>query len=66
MSTMSTMSVDVATVGSATSVAGARDSARAFLGGLDRPIAAEAADTVVWSSRNSSPTPCVTAAVPAP
>ncbi|WP_327407113.1 ATP-binding protein [Streptomyces sp. NBC_01288] len=44
---MSTMSVDVATVGSATSVAGARDSARAFLGGLDRPIAAEAADTVV-------------------
>ncbi|WP_328679823.1 ATP-binding protein [Streptomyces sp. NBC_00343] len=44
---MNTMSVNVAAVGPATSVAGARDSARAFLEGLDRPIAAEAADTVV-------------------
>ncbi|WP_405989692.1 ATP-binding protein [Streptomyces sp. NBC_00986] len=43
---MNTMSVDVATVRSATSVAGARESARDFLGGLDDPIAAEAADTV--------------------
>ncbi|WP_405950157.1 ATP-binding protein [Streptomyces prunicolor] len=44
---MNTMSVDVATVRSVTSVAGARERARAFLGGLDHPIAAEAADTVV-------------------
>ncbi|MEV6733745.1 MULTISPECIES: ATP-binding protein [unclassified Streptomyces] len=45
---MDTMSVNVATVRSATSVAGARESARAFLDGLVHPaIAAEAADTVV-------------------
>jgi anti-sigma regulatory factor (Ser/Thr protein kinase) len=44
---MDTMSVSVATVRSATSVAGARESARDFLEGLDHPIAAEAADTVV-------------------
>ncbi|MEV6514145.1 ATP-binding protein [Streptomyces sp. NPDC051642] len=44
---MNTMSVDVATVRSATSVAGARDSARTFLDGLDHPIAAEAADTII-------------------
>ncbi|WP_030716176.1 ATP-binding protein [Streptomyces sp. NRRL F-2580] len=44
---MDTMSVNVATVRSATSVAGARESARAFLDRLVHPIAAEAADTVV-------------------
>ena len=45
---MDTMSVTVATVRSAASIAGARDSARAFLERLARPaIAAEAADTVV-------------------
>ncbi|SEE07631.1 Anti-sigma regulatory factor (Ser/Thr protein kinase) [Streptomyces sp. 3213] len=44
---MNTMSVNVATVRSATSVAGARESARDFLGGLRLPIAAEDADTVV-------------------
>ncbi|MFF5301619.1 ATP-binding protein [Streptomyces sp. NPDC013161] len=43
---MNTMSVKVATVRSATSLAGARERARDFLGALDRPIAAEAADTV--------------------
>ena len=43
---MNTMRVDVATVRSATSIAGARDSARDFLAGLDDPVAAEAADTV--------------------
>jgi anti-sigma regulatory factor (Ser/Thr protein kinase) len=41
------MSVNVATVRSATSVADARESARDFLGGLQLPIAAEDADTVV-------------------
>jgi anti-sigma regulatory factor (Ser/Thr protein kinase) len=46
------MSLDVAslrsaTVRSATSVASARDSARDFLGGLVRPVAAEDADTLV-------------------
>ena len=44
---MDTMSVNVATGRSATSVAGARESARDFLEGLVHPIAAEAADTVV-------------------
>ncbi|MFD9545156.1 ATP-binding protein [Streptomyces sp. NPDC060022] len=45
---MDTMSVNVATVRSAASIAGARDSARTFLERLARPtIAAEAADTVV-------------------
>ena len=44
---MDTMSVNVATVRSATSVAGARESARDFLEGLVPAIAAEAADTVV-------------------
>ena len=45
---MDTMGVNVATVRSATSVAGAREGARDFLEGLGRPsIAAEAADTVV-------------------
>ena len=44
---MDTMSVNVATVRSATSVAGARESARDFLEGLVQRIAAEAADTVV-------------------
>ncbi|MEW1830045.1 ATP-binding protein [Streptomyces sp. NPDC088196] len=43
---MNTMSVDVATVRSATSVASARDSARDFLGALDHPMAPEAADAV--------------------
>jgi anti-sigma regulatory factor (Ser/Thr protein kinase) len=41
------MSVNVAAARSATSVAGARESARDFLEGLDHPIAAEAADTVI-------------------
>jgi anti-sigma regulatory factor (Ser/Thr protein kinase) len=44
---MDTLSVNVATVRSATSVTGARRSARDFLDGFDHPIAAEAADTVV-------------------
>ncbi|MGW0556773.1 ATP-binding protein [Streptomyces sp. NPDC002926] len=44
---MATMSVNVATLRSATSVAGARDSARDFLEGLVPAIAAQAADTVV-------------------
>lgn len=44
---MNTMSVNVATVRSATSVAGTRESARDFLAGLRLPIAAEDADTVV-------------------
>ena len=44
---MNTMSVNVATVRSATSVAGARERARDFLGSLQRPIAAGDADTVV-------------------
>ncbi|WP_019072424.1 ATP-binding protein [Streptomyces hokutonensis] len=44
---MNTMSVNVATVRSATFVVGARESARDFLGGLLRPITAEDADTVV-------------------
>ncbi|MFD3572282.1 ATP-binding protein [Streptomyces sp. NPDC058644] len=45
---MGTMSVDVASIRSATSVAGARSSARKFLEGLERPaVAADAADTVV-------------------
>ncbi|MFE9885548.1 ATP-binding protein [Streptomyces scopuliridis] len=43
---MDTMSVNVATLRSATSVAGARESARDFLDGLVPAIAAEAADTV--------------------
>ncbi|MER8161269.1 ATP-binding protein [Streptomyces sp. NPDC094472] len=43
---MDTMSVNVATVRSATSVAGARQSIRDFLDGLVPAIAAEAADTV--------------------
>ncbi|MET7931941.1 ATP-binding protein [Streptomyces sp. NPDC005349] len=44
---MDTMSVNGATVRSATSVAGARESARDFLEGLNHPITAEAADTLV-------------------
>ncbi|MGW7575774.1 hypothetical protein [Streptomyces sp. NPDC054765] len=45
---MDTMSVNVATVRSATSVAGARESTRDFLGGLAQPtIPAETADTVI-------------------
>ena len=45
---MDTMSVDVATVRSAASVAGARENTRAFLAGLVQPaIAAETAETVV-------------------
>lgn len=44
---MNTMSIDAVTVRSATSVAGTRESTRDFLAGLDRPIGAEAADTVV-------------------
>ncbi|MFD4554200.1 ATP-binding protein [Streptomyces sp. NPDC058469] len=44
---MNTMSVNVAAARSATSVAGTRESARDFLEGLDHPIAAEAADTVI-------------------
>lgn len=44
---MDTMSVNVATVRSATSAAGTRESARAFLDRLVHPIATEAADTVV-------------------
>ncbi|MGR8008522.1 ATP-binding protein [Streptomyces hypolithicus] len=45
---MDTMSVNVAPVRSATSVADARERARDFLDGLAQPtIAAEAADTVV-------------------
>ncbi|MGW3628196.1 ATP-binding protein [Streptomyces sp. NPDC000880] len=45
---MDTMSVNVATVRSATSVAGARESTRDFLEGLAQPtIPAETADTVI-------------------
>ncbi|MER5312264.1 ATP-binding protein [Streptomyces sp. NPDC002773] len=44
---MDTTSVKVATLRSATSVAGARDSAREFLEGLLPALAREAADTVV-------------------
>lgn len=45
---MNTMSVNVATVRSAASVAGTRESVRDFLEGLTPPaIAADAADTVV-------------------
>lgn len=44
---MDTMSVNVASVRSTASVAGARESARDFLEGPLRPIAAKAADTVV-------------------
>ncbi|MEU3961154.1 ATP-binding protein [Streptomyces buecherae] len=44
---MDTMSVTVVPVRSATSIAGARESARAFLEGLAIPVEAEAADTVV-------------------
>jgi anti-sigma regulatory factor (Ser/Thr protein kinase) len=44
---MDTMSVNVATLRSVTSVAGARGNARDFLAGLVPAIAAEAADTVV-------------------
>ncbi|MGW7313533.1 hypothetical protein [Streptomyces sp. NPDC054865] len=44
---MDTMSVDVATVRSAASVAGARESARTFLCSLVHPIGTEATDTVV-------------------
>ncbi|MFE3253547.1 ATP-binding protein [Streptomyces sp. NPDC059209] len=44
---MDTVSVNVATVRSPTSIAGARESTRAFLEGLADPVAAEAADTVV-------------------
>ncbi|MCM2413093.1 MULTISPECIES: ATP-binding protein [unclassified Streptomyces] len=45
---MNTMSVNVATVRSAASVAGARESARNFLAGLGQPqIAADAAETVI-------------------
>ncbi|MEV6513292.1 ATP-binding protein [Streptomyces sp. NPDC051642] len=52
---MNTMSVDVTTVRSATSVAGARDSARTFLDGLDHPIAAEAADSIEVAVHDHSP-----------
>ncbi|MFE2536685.1 hypothetical protein [Streptomyces sp. NPDC059371] len=44
---MDTMSINLATLRSATSVAGARESARGFLDGLVPAIAAGAADTVV-------------------
>ena len=44
---MDTMSVNVEAARSAASVAGARESTRAFLDGLVHPIAAEDADTVV-------------------
>jgi len=44
---MDTMSVNVATLRSATSVTGARESTRDFLDGLVPSIAAEARDTVV-------------------
>ncbi|MFD4653215.1 hypothetical protein [Streptomyces sp. NPDC058441] len=44
---MDTMSVNVATLRCATSVAGARESTRDFLEGLIPAIAAEASDTVV-------------------
>ncbi|MEV0905515.1 ATP-binding protein [Streptomyces hokutonensis] len=44
---MNTMSVNVEPVRSATTVARARGSTRDVLGGLQRPIAAEDADTVV-------------------
>jgi anti-sigma regulatory factor (Ser/Thr protein kinase) len=44
---MDTMSVDVATARSTTSVAGTRESTRDFLDRLGHPMAAEAADTVV-------------------
>ncbi|MFE9868726.1 ATP-binding protein [Streptomyces sp. NPDC005506] len=44
---MDTMSVDVATGRSSVSPAGARDRARVFLDSLTRPLAREAAETVV-------------------
>ncbi|MFJ8002606.1 ATP-binding protein [Streptomyces sp. NPDC096310] len=44
---MDKMRVDLSPARSATSVAAARESARAFLEGLADPIAAETADTVV-------------------
>ena len=44
---MDTMSIDVATVRSTASVAGARASARHFLDSLVRPVGTEAAETVV-------------------
>ncbi|MEE1735200.1 ATP-binding protein [Streptomyces sp. BE147] len=44
---MDTMCIGGATVRSAISVASTRESTRDFLDGLDRPITAEAADTVV-------------------
>ncbi|MBT2390658.1 ATP-binding protein [Streptomyces sp. ISL-1] len=44
---MPTMSVNVTTASSATSVADARESARDFLDGLVHPVTAEGADTVV-------------------
>ncbi|MGY5036175.1 ATP-binding protein [Streptomyces sp. 900116325] len=44
---MDTMSVDVATGQSSVSPAGARDRARVFLDSLTRPLAREAAETVV-------------------
>ncbi|MGW7439412.1 ATP-binding protein [Streptomyces sp. NPDC054849] len=43
---MDTMSVDVAPAGSATSVAGARESARNFLDSLVRPVGTAVAETV--------------------
>ncbi|MET7575723.1 ATP-binding protein [Streptomyces sp. NPDC005492] len=44
---MNTMSVNVAAVRSATTLAGARARARDFLRGLDHPITAQDADTVI-------------------
>ncbi|MEU3063347.1 ATP-binding protein [Streptomyces subrutilus] len=44
---MDTMSLTIATVRPAASLAGAREGARAFLEGLVRPIAAEVADALV-------------------
>jgi hypothetical protein len=64
---MGTMSVNVATVRFATSVAGARESARDFLEGLTEPrVAAEAADTVVLVVSELVTNACATAAAPAP
>ncbi len=44
---MDTMSLNAATVSSPASVGDARDTARDFVEGLTRPVAADAADTVV-------------------
>jgi len=62
---MNTMSVNVATVRSATSVARARESARDFSQVSYVRSQPRMPTPCSWSSRSPSPTPCVTAAAPA-